>query len=107
LNGDGFFWSAQMGGRRRWVMIHLFPEAIHLFSEMRARLQQVLARIGASEGVSEGFLPVSVSGCQSNRRVVLREPKWCQNISTLKIRLNKKMFEKWNWIKDIWIFSTK
>jgi hypothetical protein len=69
-------WSAQVDGRGSWVIIDLF-------SEVRARLQQVLARIGASEVVSEVFLPDPASGCQSNRRVVLRKPKWCQNINTL------------------------
>ncbi len=54
-------WSTQLGGQRRWVV-----------GAGGWSLQQVLARIGASEGVNEGFLPDSASECQSNRRVVLR-----------------------------------
>jgi hypothetical protein len=66
-------WSTQLGGQRSWVIgADGWSVIIDLFSEVRARLQQVLAQIGASKRVSEGFLPDSASGCQSNRRVVLR-----------------------------------
>jgi hypothetical protein len=63
-------WSAQMGGRRRWVVGAAGWSTrwmvIDLFLEMRARLQQMLARIGTNRG----FLPDLASRCQCNRSMM-------------------------------------
>ncbi len=56
---DSAEWLTRVSSRRGWV-------AIDFFLEVRARLQQMLARIGSSGG----FLPDSTSVCQSNRRVL-------------------------------------